>query len=93
MIQKIENCKYCNQKMESKTAKKRFCSDKCRIYFNRESKSVPVIAQTAKNSIQTKKMINIIKITEKPYFEPVIEKIEKKSSYDPFSNPRFKNKL
>lgn len=86
-------CEYCNEKMQKGTAKKRFCSDKCRVYFNRESKSVPVIAQTAKISIQTEKMINTIKITEKPHFEPVIQKIEKKSSYDPFSNPRFKSKL
>lgn len=39
MIKKIENCQYCGEKMESKTAKKRFCSTKCRVYFNREPKS------------------------------------------------------
>ena len=38
MIKKKENCEYCGEKMESKTAKKRFCSEKCRVYFNRESK-------------------------------------------------------
>lgn len=39
MIKKKENCEYCGEKMESKTAKKRFCSTKCRVYFNREPKS------------------------------------------------------
>jgi endogenous inhibitor of DNA gyrase (YacG/DUF329 family) len=38
MIKKKENCEYCGEKMESKTAKKRFCSEKCRVYFNRTSK-------------------------------------------------------
>ena len=38
MIQKKENCQYCGIKMESITAKKKFCSDKCRVYFNRQSK-------------------------------------------------------
>ena len=39
MIKKKENCEYCGEKMESKTAKKRFCSAKCRVYFSREPKS------------------------------------------------------
>ena len=39
MIKKKENCEYCGEKMESKTAKKRFCSEKCRVYFSR-TKSV-----------------------------------------------------
>ena len=38
MIQKIENCLYCGNKMESITAKKKFCSPKCKVYFNREKK-------------------------------------------------------
>jgi hypothetical protein len=93
MIKKKENCEYCGEKMESKTAKKRFCSDKCRVYFSRESKNAPVIAETAKISIKIEKPINTIKTLKTQKNELVIEKIEKKSSYDPFSNPRFKNKL
>jgi hypothetical protein len=38
MIIKIKSCLYCEQEMESITAKKRFCSDKCRVYYNRENK-------------------------------------------------------
>jgi len=29
-------CIYCNQRMESQTSKKKFCSDKCRVYFHRK---------------------------------------------------------
>lgn len=36
MIQKRETCLYCGQKMESKTAKKKFCSPLHRVYYNRE---------------------------------------------------------
>ena len=35
MIKKKENCEYCGEKMESITAKKRFCSEKCRVYSSR----------------------------------------------------------
>jgi len=35
MIEKIKNCLYCGKEMESITAKKRFCSTKCRVYYNR----------------------------------------------------------
>lgn len=44
MIKKKENCEYCGEKMESKTAKKRFCSTKCRVYFSRESKTEVSVA-------------------------------------------------
>lgn len=36
MINRTPYCIYCGEKMESKTAKKKYCSDKCRVYFNRE---------------------------------------------------------
>jgi len=29
-------CIYCGERMQIGTAKKKFCSDKCRVYFNRE---------------------------------------------------------
>lgn len=34
---KRDTCGYCNGKMEAKYRSKRFCSDKCRVYFNREN--------------------------------------------------------
>lgn len=36
MIKKTENCLYCGEKMESVTAKKKFCSNLHRVYWNRE---------------------------------------------------------
>lgn len=50
MIKKLENCLYCGQKMESKTAKKRFCSDAHRVYWNRE-KSIEKILELNKEEI------------------------------------------
>ena len=38
MIKKTANCLYCGEKMKSKTAKKKFCSDLHRVYYNREKK-------------------------------------------------------
>ena len=37
---KNENCQYCNTKMESVRTRKRFCSDKCRVYYSRDKKPV-----------------------------------------------------
>lgn len=37
MIKKRETCLYCEEKMESITAKKKFCSDKCKVYWHREN--------------------------------------------------------
>lgn len=35
MIKKTENCLYCGKKMDSVTAKKKFCSDLHRVYWHR----------------------------------------------------------
>ena len=40
MIQKIKNCLYCKEKMESITAKKRFCSGRCRVYYFRSKSTL-----------------------------------------------------
>lgn len=39
MIKKSDNCLYCGEKMESITAKKKYCSSLCRVYYNREKNS------------------------------------------------------
>lgn len=38
MIKKRENCLYCGEKMESITAKKKFCSALHKLYWHRENK-------------------------------------------------------
>jgi len=40
MIKKSETCIYCGEKMESITEKKRYCSSKCKLYYNREKNKV-----------------------------------------------------
>lgn len=42
---KRETCEYCEEKMNSKYRNKRFCSARCRVYWNRESKIItqPII--------------------------------------------------
>jgi hypothetical protein len=34
---KKERCEYCEEKMVALNRNKRFCSAKCRVYFNREN--------------------------------------------------------
>jgi hypothetical protein len=41
MIKKRETCMYCEEPMESVTAKKKFCSDKCKVYWHRTKKKLP----------------------------------------------------
>ena len=56
---KKEACEYCGNQMDAKYRNKRFCSDKCRTYFNRENPKVKVINMNS-NSEQKKP------ITDKP---------------------------
>ena len=46
MIQKTENCVYCGAKMESKTAKKKFCCTLHRVYWNREKQLNKILAES-----------------------------------------------
>ena len=41
MIKKSEFCGYCEEKMDSITAKKKYCSNKCRLYAKRERDALP----------------------------------------------------
>ncbi len=37
MKKKNENCKYCGDKLEAKTTRREFCSNKCKVYWHREN--------------------------------------------------------
>jgi hypothetical protein len=91
MIPRKEFCEYCNEKMENKNAKKRFCSDKCRVYASRLKKilqnadveadkknyELPPLPQ--KKPIQkvfNDKPINPIAFWRKPAIKPVNDKPE-----------------
>ncbi len=47
MIKKRETCLYCGEKMESITAKKKFCSTLHRVYYFREKNMVTAQEQPA----------------------------------------------
>jgi len=36
MKEKKINCKYCGGKLEAKTTRREFCSNKCKVYWHRE---------------------------------------------------------
>jgi len=57
MINRTPYCIYCGERMESKTAKKKYCSDKCRVYFNREypnGKTISPVELASKLADKTK---------------------------------------
>lgn len=54
MIKKREACLYCGGKMESKTAKKKFCSDKCKVYWHRENHTEMKIIDANKQTQEIK---------------------------------------
>lgn len=60
-FEKSSHCQYCNKPMEAEYRNKKFCSDKCRVYFNRENKVKKVSVS------DFTKPANVVKpITEKP---------------------------
>jgi predicted GIY-YIG superfamily endonuclease len=64
MIIKIKSCLYCEQEMETITVKKRFCSDKCRVYYNRENKYYKGgFVYCLKNPLENNKIFYIGKTT------------------------------
>lgn len=60
MKQRLEKCKYCDGKLAEGTTRKEFCSDKCRVYWNRENPRV-----TLKNfNSQTNEVPNVTNLPE-----------------------------
>lgn len=74
MIKKKENCEYCGEKMESITAKKRFCSEKCRVYASRVKsvlKNEPQKQIIGSNLEDVRKLVQIpVQSEKKPILEP-----------------------
>ena len=74
MIRKKENCEYCGEKMESITAKKRFCSEKCRVYASRVKsvlKNEPQKQIIGSNLEDVRKLVQIpVQSEKKPILEP-----------------------
>jgi len=70
MIKKTPYCIYCGERMESLTAKKKYCSDKCRVYFNREYPNGKTISPVELAS----KLEDISKVIVEPQKEIKVEK-------------------
>ena len=72
MINRTPYCIYCGERMESKTAKKKYCSDKCRVYFNREhpnGKTISPVELASKLADKTK-VVQILAKEEESKNEP-----------------------
>jgi hypothetical protein len=50
---KKESCEYCGKKIEPKTTRAKFCSEKCRVYFWREKKTPSVQIKDATKPTNT----------------------------------------
>ena len=46
-FKKNTTCLYCGENMEAKYRNKRFCSNKCRVYFKRESGEKIIVEKSA----------------------------------------------
>jgi hypothetical protein len=53
---KKEYCEYCEEKMNAVYRNKRFCSAKCRVYFNRENHKL-ILNKTEKGEVVKKEKI------------------------------------
>ena len=74
MNNRTPNCIYCNEKMESQTSKKKFCSDKCRVYWHRKYPKGNVISPIELAS----KLANLSETVEKVQKEIKVLKSEPK---------------
>lgn len=94
LFTKIE-CLYCGSEAVVKNKKKKFCSDKCRVYWNRENKSGGIIGtpselpvsytfkevQEISSKIDETKKVKMVVYNNKP-LQPIIQKPEKLKGED-----------
>lgn len=73
MIKKSENCLYCGEKMKSVTAKKRYCSPKCKVYHFRERGRV--VAETSQKADKTNFESNSTILEKRGFKSAKIEKL------------------
>lgn len=77
-FEKRDRCLYCETPMESKYRNKRFCSDRCRTYWNRENKGKTTIVdlneQSGKKEVVPPKTTNTTIDTKRPFMSEAIKK-------------------
>lgn len=61
---KRTNCLYCGKEMESEYRSKKFCTDKCRVYFNRETPKIKIQDLTTPTNV-VKPITELPKTTNK----------------------------
>ena len=59
------NCDYCNKPLEAKYRSKRFCDDKCRVYWNRENPKHISNLNKKTEVLEPQKPISIVKSNSK----------------------------
>jgi hypothetical protein len=64
---KKEICEYCEDKMEAKYRNKRFCSTKCRVYWNRENVKFPAQETRQENVTKISKVVTNASLDNCPY--------------------------
>jgi hypothetical protein len=70
---KASRCIYCNEKMQKETSKKRFCSDKCRVYWHRKypkGNTISPLELASKFEVRSKMEQEPIKENKVPKNEP-----------------------
>lgn len=58
-FKKNTNCAYCETEMEALYRSKRFCSDKCRVYYNRDEKKRALQCEVADTIIENKPEVKV----------------------------------
>lgn len=69
---KNSTCEYCEKEMISKNRNKRFCSDKCRVYFKRENVQL-IEKKTGQNLSQKTTIIATKDLSKSEIFKMIRE--------------------
>lgn len=85
-FKKRTTCEYCGKPMEAKNRNKRFCTDKCRTYFRRDSKLIftkPQVKAVADTFVKkTAEMVKPVQLlTEIEKLEEELSKLTEKGQY------------
>ena len=88
----MKECLYCKSTFLNKTERVKFCSDKCRVYFNRGNKQKNKEINSG-NVLLVEKLDKILDALEKMKLQPIIVEQEKevKKSGSYFGSHNYSN--
>ena len=83
-FEKRNKCQYCESDLDAKYRNKRFCSAKCRVYWNREKKYNNSISDLAKGTFTDRVALNRVPIefTKKMHTEAKESVLSEMSDYE-----------